>query len=460
MKKKPKWHGCNVVDTDGTHKRLWHFRVRSNNVALLNEHAALGSEKLPPKVLARGWQNNWKPRLDIGWLPADDVFLRVVELPTDQADEIPGMLEFQLEKLTPLSVAQTVWKYLPLGEPENGSTRVVVIIASRPAVEARLGRLEEEGCRVDRLELPLLDELLALQKEGDGLWLLPEEGEETFNCLTAWVMDGRIRGIGYLRLPVEGDWQTALRNQLVQIVWTGELEGWVSGVPKCHLIADEALSAQWTPVLREFSGTDVVVRPRTAPDKLATLTASRAAVEATNTSLLPPEYAARYRQEHVDKLWMRSLGTLLLVYLFGTLVYFVALEYLKFQRDDVQLQARNLGNSYTNSLQLKARVQILQDQVNLRYAALESWLAAASNLPEGMTLTQISFSQGRQLNVYGVAPGNDPGKITEYVSRLQKATVNGQPLFASVTAPNIRSDAGRSIVWNFTCELANPEGGQ
>ena len=41
--------------------------------------------------------------------------------------------------------------------------------------------------------------------------------------------------------------------------------------------------------------------------------AARSCATRLNTNLLPPEYTARYRQQFIDRLWMRGLGAVLMV---------------------------------------------------------------------------------------------------------------------------------------------------
>ena len=41
---------------------------------------------------------------------------------------------------------------------------------------------------------------------------------------------------------------------------------------------------------------------------------------------MPAEYSTRYHQRFVDRLWMRRLGAVVLLYVIGVLVYFARLE--------------------------------------------------------------------------------------------------------------------------------------
>src|SRR5687767_12209070 len=168
-----RWHSANVLQAAGDKKRLWQFTIRGENPNLAREETKLPTEPLPPKLISKDWQTLYKPRLNIAWLPADKVFLRVVQLPpADSFAETTSMLELQLEKLSPLPTAQIAWTFelVPKRSAQIEQTAIVVI-AARSFVEDFLGKLEKESYLADRLEVPFIDQLLATKVEGDGVWI-------------------------------------------------------------------------------------------------------------------------------------------------------------------------------------------------------------------------------------------------------------------------------------------------
>ena len=73
------------------------------------ETSARPDEPLPERLVTKDWQHLVQPRLNVAWLPPDEVFLRVVQLPKADPAETLSMVELQLEKISPLPVAQIVW---------------------------------------------------------------------------------------------------------------------------------------------------------------------------------------------------------------------------------------------------------------------------------------------------------------------------------------------------------------
>ena len=95
--KKKRLHSCNVLDSSPAERHLWQFLVEKDDVKVEKELAVPGSEPLPVEIVEKDWHELYQPKLNIAWLPADQVFLRVVQLPLVDRQELLSMLEFQLE---------------------------------------------------------------------------------------------------------------------------------------------------------------------------------------------------------------------------------------------------------------------------------------------------------------------------------------------------------------------------
>ena len=112
----------------------------------------------------------------------------------------------------------------------------------------------------------------------------------------------------------------------------------------------------------------------------------------------------------------------------------------------------------TNTIQLRDKVRVLQEQIDLQFAALDCYKAVADLLPSELTLDSFSFERGTKLTLFGTASENDVPKITDFNSELRKVTLtNGQPLFSKVLPASINVRVGQQKSWSFTCELKRTE---
>jgi hypothetical protein len=449
-----RWQVVNVLQTSASGRRLWQLAPSGDHYAVHAEKTLLLDEGIPLGMVAKDWQSLFRPKLNVAWLPAEKVFLRAIQLPASDAAEIGQMIELQLEKLSPLPVGQMVWSFYLLPRPPekpDALQTVVVVIASRDAVEEFLGHLETKGYLADRLEAPGLDQLLTAKMEEDGVWVFASGDTEP--VLAAWWYGGTIQNLTLVLLTAGPERGPRLKTQLEQIAWSGELDGWLSSPPVVHLVAGPAETRFWEPVFRDI-GQPLKLYPAATGPQLAALSAKRCGEAGAGTSLLPREFAVRYRQKFVDGLWMRGLVAVLSAYIFGVLIYFGALYVLKMKFNKVKQDLASISGSYTNALKDREQIKILVDRQELKYKALDCWKAVAERLPDGMTLGQMYFQRGK-LELSGTAEAEEAdtiGKFNEDLRHVNNPNRPDQPLFSDISPPHM-STHGTATDWGFSCQL-------
>ena len=295
----------------------------------------------------------------------------------------------------------------------------------------------------------------------DGAWIYPGAAGGKETAVVAWWCKGVLQNLDLLNLPATNR-PESLKEQLLQMAWAGELEGWLTGAPQWHLVAESAAAAEWEPALRAGLEQPVqVAPPLTAPD-LAALTARRAANSEPQANLLPPEFAKRYQQQFVDRLWMRGLGAVVGLYLIGLLIYAVAVGVATFRTESVESRAGGIAPEYTNTLILKARYQVLKDRHDLKYAALDCYKVVARLLPADATLDGLNFSEGKRLALTGTAPSDKVPQLFEFESsiRKEKSASDGQLVFDPAKSENLTYHANQNngtVTWNLALELRRVE---
>ena len=454
--KKSRWHSANVLDFGAHSRRLWQFSIGGKKFETTRDQTLAPTEAPAEHLVSKSWSEIWKPKLNVAWLPADKVFLRVVHLPSSDFAEALSMVELQLEKFSPMPVAQIVWSVEVLPKrPEDTLQTAIIIIVPRDAVEGFLGQLEGQKYLADRLELPVLDELLAAQIHEDGIWIFP--GATTASpYLVAWWYGGLLQNVTLFSPAVGLDLAPALKEQISQIAWAGELEGWLTSPPRWHLVAEGETAATWEVILNQVADEPVqLIAPLPLP-QVAAMSARRAVQANGTANLLPAEFAVRYRQQYVDRLWMRGLGAVVVLYLIGVAIYFGALQVLKFQSYRVEGQVKGISQSYTNAKKMEARIGVLEDRKNLQFAALDCWKAVADLLPAEVSVDQIYFQRGKTFDLFGTVPQENEIEVTDFNSALRRVKVNGDLLFSEVSSPSSQV-RGTSVVWKFSCKLKSGE---
>ncbi len=456
-----RWHSCNVLQVRAAAQQLWQFDTRNGEFVLNREQAGPLGQRLPANLVTKTWRSLWQHKLNVAWLPPENVFLRVAQFPHSSFEETLAMVELQLEKLSPIPVTQVVWSIQVLPHAAGNLQTVIVILAERKAVEEFLGQLEGQGYLADRLEIPALDQLQATVVKEDGAWLYPGACGGENSALVAWWYGGVLQNLNFITLPATGDRAASLREQLTQTAWASEMEGWLTSPPAWHLVAEPATAAVWEAALRKGLDEPVVVTAPPAGAELAALTAKRAASAEPKSNLLPAEFAARYREQFVDRLWMRGLLTVGGVYVLVVAIYLGAVQVLAMQVNRVGDQVKGLGGTYTNALRLRDRYDVLKERKELTFAGLDCWKTVAELMPETFRLEALSFTDGKKLVLNGTAPAAEVTQLYDFHDKMRKALVSGQPLFDAAKGDPVprynRNPAGTDMSWNFLLELKRVE---
>ena len=272
---------CNVVDCSTGKQQFWRFNKGKNQMKLVDVRETALDEPIQAKHLERDTSQMWSAHCqNDAWLPTETVFFRVLQLPLCEPRELSGMVELQLDKISPLPLSQAVWTYevTPVFQTDREQQTVVVMIAERRIVEQYVGELEKIGYRPDRLETPVLHQVMATPQGGerpDGAWIYPRFTDERVICTVAWWDEGVLHNITQITLTSR-EHLNELTGQLTATTWAGEAEGWLTGVTRWHLVVDKTTAEDWLPVLNEWAGQGIAVEEPPHATELAALSASRA----------------------------------------------------------------------------------------------------------------------------------------------------------------------------------------
>jgi hypothetical protein len=464
-----RWNTCNILHLAPDAKRLWQFDAKGKGFVLGREQRVPHGEPLPANWISKSWSSLWQPKLNVAWLPSESVFLRVVELPAANAEETFSMVELQLEKLSPIPVTQIVWTMHPLGTHQSAAKAdgtmeslqtVIVVIASRATVEEFLGRLERDGFLSDRLEAPMLDQLESVQPKEDSVWVFPLTLAGQNAALVAWWFGGAWRNLTFVTLPPAGDRAAELKTQLGLLAMAGEVEGWLAGQPQWQLVTDPVNATEWEQLLRAATNEPVRVIPPPSAVELAGRSAKRATASVSKVHLQPEEFSARYHEQFFDRLWLHALGYAGLLYAIGLVVYFGLAGWEGYQMRGAESQVAAISGSYTNAIQLKAKLAVLEERSKLKYAALDCWQIVAEELPASITLQRFSFADGQKLTLAGTAPQDQVNTLFDFNAALKKKTLNNQPVFDPLGGEpvNPRNYGPNLDSWNLSLELLHTEG--
>ena len=457
---------CNVIDCTRDHQQFWRF-TGGRSMKLVDVRDTELDEPVPQKYTRRDTSQMWQPHCqNDAWLPMDQVFLKVIQLPECEPEELHDMVELQLEKNSPIPVSQASWTFdvAPnVGERNDGRQTVVLIVADEAMVEDQVAQLEEIGYAPDRLEVPVVHQVFSVAREAeavDGAWIYPRMLETGPVCTIAWWSGGVLRDLSVTHLSSVNN-LNELTEHITASAWAGEMAGWLPEKPAWHLVAERELAERWLPHLNEWAGQGVQVHDPPETAELAAASAQRAARPLDEANLLPEEHRTRHHRDDVDRVWLAGAGWLLMFYALFVTGYFYMLNIL---RDDqvTAEDARDQSEQKLKPLEKEEEKFLKKKEYDrMRLMAAKCLEVVATRLPQGMTLEGLTFNDGKEnrknLSLNGVVPEDQTEKIDEFQNSLISEKLTGnEPLFAQVQFNQI-IDTGRVGTgfksWVITCEL-------
>jgi hypothetical protein len=98
---------------------------------------------------------------------------------------------------------------------------------------------------------------------------------------------------------------------------------------------------------------------------------------------------------------------------------------------------------------------VLQETLELQYAALECYKAVADHMPVELTLESMRFDRGREVTYFGSAADSaDRSKVSEFNRALTMVEYNGQLLFSKVSLGRMdNKPGGAGLTWNLVGTL-------
>ena len=149
--------------------------------------------------------------------------------------------------------------------------------------------------------------------------------------------------------------------------------------------------------------------------------------------------------------------------LLGLLGFYGYGSWLQSELEELNRQVKEQGRQYTNALSLKAKVETLEKQKALKYAALDSWAKVATGLPGELKFSELRFMSSRsvdgrtsrELRITGAADAGKATLIDDYQEALTRMeSGEGDALFTGVRAESIRQDLKRNqTYWQLKCEF-------
>lgn len=396
-------------------------------------------------------------------LPTDKVLLRVVDLPSTDAEELAGMVELQVDKFSPFPVEHMAVSYEVL-RVQGEDSRVLIAACKRDLVESLGDLFEAVGRRPDRIDVAAagwwhhVQALEGQQAEGrHGMLLLDASGSELVIAQNDVPLLVRSLGMqadasneefyrelaeeaGYTLTSLESEW--GLHAALDLTVWH-------------HGAAPQLL----IDLLQQESGVAVLARSLDDMPPLSSGIAARSVLahddEQPMLDLSLDEWKAEATSRKGQRKLLVLVASLLAIWLVGMVAVFAVSRLGRSQVERLRSEVASLEEPAEDVMVLRRRVNSMEQYADRTHSALEILREVAEMLPDGVELTSFSYRKADQVNIRGESPRVEP--IYDFLEELERS-----PLFIEARSEGITQAPGgrRNPDFRLTARLPGDEEGQ
>ena len=340
-------------------------------------------------------------------LSLDDVLLRVLSVPVTTADELAGMVELQVDKISPFPLDNMVVSHEVLAVREEDQL-VLVAAVRQDVVGCRGELLRAAGVSPRRVDVTALGWWRALADAS----AIPDEGRQvvvvTDNDATEVLVfengvPAMFRSLGAVSRLDPPQWADELEQELQQTLMTLDLERGEMAAGPVLLCAREEMPEVVREAVRRVAGDcmshslDGVARPSEG-------VARRSSRGARSLLDLAPEgwRTARVRKQFRGSL-LRIAAILLGLWVVGVGAFLGVMYYHKACLSDAQAEHTRWREPAEEVYELRQRVLMIRKYLVRTHSPLECLREVSVLLPIGIDLTSYTYRKGESAKLSGEA---------------------------------------------------------
>jgi hypothetical protein len=368
-------------------------------------------------------------------LPLAKLFTRILKVPVEMRDDLQSAVSLQISKVSPFPEEELSVGFEVLNETEKElwvfAAAMSESVYQEIADSMRLARLQ-----VVRTDVALLGWYRSLcgpceltAKTGRSVLLMEPDG-----VLDAMVLDNGVpvlaRGLG-----VKADDTAGLTRELVLSLMNAELEAGPSPLKEILILSDRGPSPELDKTLTDLFKAPVKHSAPPNEDGGVEGVALRTG-EGAVMDLTPQAWRDEIREQTIRKRILTGAGIAAAVWLVAMIAMFAGPAVYNQMTLFTRKQARQHQTAFKRVSDTRERVKLIESYMDRTYSPLEMLRILSGYLPDGVTLTAITYKRTEGVKISGEA--DDPPLVYQF-----KNAVTEDPLFASVSLTGPSAVKGR-----------------
>ena len=392
-------------------------------------------------------------------IPSSRVLMRVMDLPAASIQELHGMVELQVDKISPFPAESMSVSYELLAE-KDGSKRILIAAVQNEVCESLRRSLSPAGVRIRHVDIDVLGWWRLLQDEGqlkaDGRHaVVIDSADESVMVVIESGVPIMFRSLGTRGTLSDEEFAAETAREIAHSLASLEIEHGASVLDAIELWHPGEAPALLVERIREECGLATELHSIAALPPVTVGMARRAAQRTAGRTLdITP---AAWHQAEQTSVTRRKLvlasAAVALVWLLGVGGLFGWLQYQKFRLDSMKKRLAALEVQAEEVRATRNRVRALEQYADRSHSALESLLEVVKLQPASITMNTFIYKKGKTVTVSGEAAA--ASLVYEFKQALDKSDLFGK---ITLDGPTKTRDGKESF--KMSAELpGTPQGG-
>ncbi len=342
-------------------------------------------------------------------IPSSRLLLRVVELPSADPAELPGMVELQADKLSPFPSEETAVSYELLATRESAS-RVLIAAAHLPMIERLRRAIEARGATVRRVDAGILGWWRSLHDAGKirpvgRQALIRITADEADIIVTENATPASVRLLASRREVGAEEYAAEVAREAAYTLTSLEARYGAGAVTLVEVWHEGPVPAGLLDALHEHCRTEIELLPLESLPPAADGLARRASEpHAGMANLAPAAWAqARHAAAVRRRIWIGSAAAAA-VWMLGVGALFGALQYQRRETATLRTALEQVGKRADEVRAMQRRIREMEQYADRSRSALDAFLEIVMVQPDDLIFTQVIYKKSKEFILSGEAP--------------------------------------------------------
>lgn len=372
-----------------------------------------------------------------------ELLMRTMEFPTTDPEEIRGMVNFQIDKISPFPLDQLAISHEILEQTDNDSSRILMVAIKHECIDA-LGELFlSKGLHIHSIDARILGWLYLLRKEGhfaddSGCQVLIVDDGIDF-ALTV-LLDGT--PLAFRSLPPLDEARNAAEELAREIGYTLTMLDTEHDLPAPRSIAvwsHTALSSAVESELRTQTGLPVEQMNLASLPPLSEGILERTLQKKSRIELIPREWVEHKKNQRLRKLSLISASVVGLIWLTVLLAFTAIYQTRAMALKRVQKREAALAPEANRAIQNRKKLLALESYADRSASAIECLREITRLLPAGdIEFVTYNYNLSKGVSLRGTAEGDDT--VYEFFDALGES-----PLFSELKDQRINTKVTKGV---------------